>query len=578
VKGKILDGRINKMSQLALARRYRPRTFQSVIGQEVTLRALTSALDTQRLHHAYLFTGTRGVGKTTLARILAKCLNCEIAISSTPCGNCTSCRCIDEGRYNDLIEVDAASRTKVEDTRELLDNVQYLPTQGRFKIYLIDEVHMLSGHSFNALLKTLEEPPTHVKFILATTDPQKLPATILSRCLQFHLSRLPFSHIVSHLITVLNQETVSFEPKALEEIARAAEGSMRDALSLLDQALAYGQGHIHTVDVRILLGLTEKDRLIMLLSALLVGNATQVFKEINEIAKQVPDFSAVLIELITLVHHIAIAQKVPEALDDSILEREAILNLAKMVSPEEVQLYYQIALLGQRDLPYAPTAQMGFEMVLLRMLAFQPIQVEGQGNKPEGVNKHTAPNTKSLPQAPQPIITPTLMVTDKSESISEKNKDIGSFLEDSGMTPSPVIPQKLPENLQEIKQNTEEDWKRIVSELNLNGMTKELANHCVIVEWSDTAIHLIVDESQKPLLSKRNEERLQQALNQYVGKDIRLKMGAGQPTKSTPATLKKIDFNQAHQKAQNLIEADPNIQKLINHFGAQIESISAIDK
>lgn len=586
------------MSQLALARRYRPRDFQSVIGQEVVLRALISALETQRLHHAYLLTGMRGVGKTSIARILAKCLNCEIAISSTPCGKCSACQSIDAGSLSDLIEIDAASRTKVEDMRELLDNVQYLPTQARFKIYLIDEVHMLSVHSFNALLKTLEEPPAHVKFILATTDPQKLPATILSRCLQFHLPRLPFSQIVNHLMTLLNQEGVPFERPALEELARAAEGSMRDALSLLDQSLAYGRGRIQTVDIRTLLGLTEKGRLVQLLSEMLEDNAVQVFKEINEIANQSSDFSAVLVELITLIHHIAIAQKVPEALDDSILERDAILDLAARVTPEEVQLYYQIALLGQRDLPYAPTPRMGFEMVLLRMLAFQPIRIEEPEKPPSAFNNNNEQtarikeqaishvnNTENSSPVEEPLLVP-MKPTDslQPQAILEKKLDIDkskvSFTPvknpDNQRVASDVDSEKTSNVLKELP-NNEENWKQIVHKLELNGMVKELANHCVIATWSDSLIHLIVDEAQKLLLNKRNEERLKQALNLYIGKAISIKITAGQPIHNTPAVLKKNDLERAHEKAQNLIESDVNVKKIISHFDAHIESITAVD-
>jgi DNA polymerase-3 subunit gamma/tau len=330
--------------KIALARRYRPRTFETMVGQEVTLRALSNALETKRLHHAYLFTGTRGVGKTTVARILAKCLNCEKGITSTPCGQCSACQAIDKGAFVDLIEVDAASRTKVEDTRELLDNVQYLPTCGRFKIYLIDEVHMLSGHSFNALLKTLEEPPSHVKFLLATTDPQKLPVTVLSRCLQFHLWRIPTNKIAEYLANILQQEGVSFEKEALQELSRSADGSLRDALSLLDQALAYGNGHIETMAVRTLLGLTERERLVALLEAVVRGDGRGVLNEINLLAESVPDFAELLTEFQEMIHQVVIAQSVPEALDENIGGLEAIINLATKISAEELQLYYQITL------------------------------------------------------------------------------------------------------------------------------------------------------------------------------------------------------------------------------------------
>ncbi len=360
------------MSYQVLARKWRPRNFGELVGQAHVRQALTNALDNDRLHHAFLFTGTRGVGKTTIARILAKSLNCEQGISSTPCGTCSTCMEINEGRYVDLIEVDAASRTKVDETRELLENVQYAPTRGRYKVYLIDEVHMFSNSSFNALLKTLEEPPPHVKFLLATTDPQKLPVTILSRCLQFNLKHLSPEQIRNHLGMVLEKEGIEFDTPALGLIARAADGSMRDALSLLDQAIAFGGGTLRESDVRSMLGSIEQHHVIDLLNGLADGNACTLLARVAQLAEQAPDFAGVLAELTSTLHRIALAQAVPEAVNDEMADREAVLALAGRLSPEDVQLYYQIALIGRRDLPLAPTPRGGFEMVLLRMLAFRP--------------------------------------------------------------------------------------------------------------------------------------------------------------------------------------------------------------
>ena len=360
------------MSYQVLARKWRPRNFREMVGQEHVLRALINALDNDRLHHAYLFTGTRGVGKTTVARIFAKSLNCEEGLGSTPCGVCSTCREIDEGRFVDLIEVDAASRTKVEDTRELLDNVQYAPTRGRYKVYLIDEVHMLSGHSFNALLKTLEEPPPHVKFLLATTDPQKLPVTILSRCLQFSLKRMHIEQIQPHLQHILEQEGLAFEPAALLELARSADGSMRDALSLLDQAIAFGGGDLKAADVHTMLGSIDRGQVYEVLDALIQQNGKLLLQVIDQLAQQAPDFSGVLAALITALHNLAILQIVEGAEVGDIGERERLAAMATTLSPEDVQLYYQIALTGRRDLPMAPDGRSGFEMVLLRMLAFRP--------------------------------------------------------------------------------------------------------------------------------------------------------------------------------------------------------------
>jgi len=360
------------MSYQVLARKWRPRSFREMVGQTHVLKALINALDNQRLHHAYLFTGTRGVGKTTIARIIAKCLNCETGVSSTPCGQCSVCREIDEGRFVDLIEVDAASRTKVEDTRELLDNVQYAPSRGRYKVYLIDEVHMLSSHSFNALLKTLEEPPPHVKFLLATTDPQKLPVTILSRCLQFSLKNMPPERVVEHLTHVLGVENVPFEDDALWLLGRAADGSMRDAMSLTDQAIAFGEGKVLAADVRAMLGTLDHGQVYGVLQALLEGDARALLEAVRHLAEQGPDWAGVLAEVLNVLHRVAIAQALPEAVDNGQGDRDRVLALAQALPAEDVQFYYQMGLIGRRDLPLAPDPRSGFEMVLLRMLAFRP--------------------------------------------------------------------------------------------------------------------------------------------------------------------------------------------------------------
>ncbi|EPS7385386.1 DNA polymerase III subunit gamma/tau, partial [Pseudomonas aeruginosa] len=380
------------MSYQVLARKWRPRSFREMVGQTHVLKALINALDNQRLHHAYLFTGTRGVGKTTIARILAKCLNCETGVSSTPCGECSVCREIDEGRFVDLIEVDAASRTKVEDTRELLDNVQYSPTRGRYKVYLIDEVHMLSSHSFNALLKTLEEPPPHVKFLLATTDPQKLPVTILSRCLQFSLKNMPPERVVEHLTHVLGAENVPFEDDALWLLGRAADGSMRDAMSLTDQAIAFGEGKVLAADVRAMLGTLDHGQVYGVLQALLEGDARALLEAVRHLAEQGPDWGGVLAEILNVLHRVAIAQALPEAIDNGQGDRERVLALAQALPAEDVQFYYQMGLIGRRDLPLAPDPRSGFEMVLLRMLAFRPADADGVPRTPLkdlGISKAT---------------------------------------------------------------------------------------------------------------------------------------------------------------------------------------------
>lgn len=398
------------MSYQVLARKWRPRSFREMVGQTHVLKALINALDSQRLHHAYLFTGTRGVGKTTIARIIAKCLNCETGITSTPCGTCSVCREIDEGRFVDLIEIDAASRTKVEDTRELLDNVQYAPSRGRFKVYLIDEVHMLSSHSFNALLKTLEEPPPYVKFILATTDPQKLPATILSRCLQFSLKNMTPERVVEHLTHVLGVENVPFEDDALWLLGRAADGSMRDAMSLTDQAIAFGEGKVMAADVRAMLGTLDHGQVFDVLHALIEGDAKALLEAVRHLSEQGPDWNGVLSEILNVLHRVAIAQALPEGVDNGHGDRDRVLALAKALPAEDVQFYYQMGLIGRRDLPLAPDPRGGFEMVMLRMLAFRPADTADaprQPLKPVGISQATVDSAKSVAGAavvaPEPV-------------------------------------------------------------------------------------------------------------------------------------------------------------------------------
>ncbi|PKG47780.1 DNA polymerase III subunit gamma/tau [Halomonas sp. MES3-P3E] len=426
------------MSYQVLARKWRPRTFHELVGQAHVQRALVNALDQGRLHHAYLFTGTRGVGKTTLARILAKCLNCtangrgDEGITSTPCGQCDSCQAIDEGRFVDLIEVDAASRTKVEDTRELLDNVQYAPTQGRYKVYLIDEVHMLSTSSFNALLKTLEEPPPHVKFLLATTDPQKLPPTVLSRCLQFTLKHMPPERVVEHLTYVLGEEGVAFDESALWLLGKAAEGSMRDAMSLTDQAIAFGQGAVRHADVAAMLGTLDHRHILGLAEALADVDVQRLLAEVAELAEQGPDFAAVLDELSSILHRLAVAQMVPDAVDNSHGDRDVILHLASRFTAEDIQLYYQIGIQGRGDMVHAPDLRSALEMTLLRMLAFRPqgvpkpprtplpLRREPTGEAASETNTHVpVPATVSSAPTPETKTTPDIQTIPEAQSTPE---------------------------------------------------------------------------------------------------------------------------------------------------------------
>jgi DNA polymerase-3 subunit gamma/tau len=545
-----------------------------MVGQEASLRALANALDSQRLHHAYLFTGTRGVGKTSVARIIAKCLNCERGISSKPCETCSACVGITEGRFVDLIEVDAASKTKVEDTRDLLENVQYMPTRGRFKIYLIDEVHMLSGHSFNALLKTLEEPPSHVKFLLATTDPQKLPVTILSRCLQFHLKRLPFEQIVDHLKYVVQQEGVQAERAALETLSRSADGSLRDALSLLDQAIAYGMGRVLQPDVDAMLGLSETGQLIALFEALLAGDAKAVFEVIADIASISPDFQQVLSEFLILLHQIAIAGKVPEALDNSIRERDRILQLATQVSEVEIQSYYQCGLHGQRDLPYAPNPKMGFEMVLLRMLSkgeskILPVQNLRNDNKTldSRLRGNDARKEKhdSLPQNNE-VAKEAL---DSRRSLSRAESRDGN---DAVIISENKMNNNI--NVDNNINNNGDSWSGLIPKLGLTGLIHIMAQHCTLIEQKPDYFHLMLEESQKPLLNKRHEDRLQEALSQYFKKAINLKITVGSSSGETPAGLNQRLQNEAEQNARLKIENDPTVRELMQTFDAKIENVS----
>lgn len=440
------------MSYQVLARKWRPRFFDEMVGQEHVLRALINALNEGRLHHAYLFTGTRGVGKTTIARILAKCLNCEQGVSARPCGECSSCREIAEGRFVDLIEVDAASRTRVEDTRELLDNVQYAPTRGRFKVYLIDEVHMLSTHSFNALLKTLEEPPEHVKFLLATTDPQKLPVTILSRCLQFSLKNMTPERIVGYLGKVLQAESVPYDEPALWSLGRAAQGSMRDALSLTDQAIAFGEGEVHESQVNSMLGSMDRGRLFRLAEVMAKADASEILSETASMAEHSPDYDEILQGLLHIWHRASLAQVVPDAIDNAEGDREAILQLSMAMPAEDLQLCYQIALQGRQDLAMAPEPRQGFEMILLRMLAFRPApDVVPELDLASALEKKkplTAPASKGAPESDSETTTAPIKPSPISEPLTSVPPSPETSVAESAPTESQVAAPALsePEN------------------------------------------------------------------------------------------------------------------------------------
>lgn len=547
------------MSYQVLARKYRPRRFQELVGQDVVARALTHALEQNRLHHAYLFTGTRGVGKTTIARILARCLNCETGITANPCGVCSTCRDIDDGRFVDLIEVDAASRTKVEDTRELLENVQYAPTSGRYKVYLIDEVHMLSGHSFNALLKTLEEPPPHVKFILATTDPQKLPITILSRCLQFALKPMTPERIVQHLQTVLPAENVGFDEAALWLLARAAQGSMRDALSLTDQAVAFGHGRLGEADVRSLLGSIDRDLVFRVLEAVQAKDAAALMQLVAGMAEQSIDFSGAVSEVISVLHRLAVAQAVPDAIDNAEGDRDRLLQLARRLSPEDVQLFYQMALHGRRDLPLAVDARAGFEMTLLRMMLFRPLTTSDTPVIAEsGVN---VPEKKSLTSvAPAPTLRPEPQVEATPEP---------TFVPE----PVPVVEATVVSAPVEVTQPTSDwtpvSWADWVDSSGLTGGALNLARHALMQVDEQGQWQLCLSPKHQMLAAGQALTQLQtQFQAQYPQHRFALVMQ--EPSGETPASRRQRLREERLAQAETAVLADPVVKAVMTTFNAQI--------
>jgi DNA polymerase III subunit gamma/tau len=536
------------MSYQVLARKWRPRTFHDMVGQSHVLKALSNALDQDRLHHAYLFTGTRGVGKTTLARILAKCLNCEQGVSSNPCGECNACVSIDEGRFIDLIEVDAASRAKVEETRDLMDNVQYAPTNGRYKVYLIDEIHMFSNHSFNALLKTLEEPPPHVKFLLATTEPKKLPVTILSRCLQFNLSHLTNDQIAKQIEMILEQESVKFDQASVELVARGADGSMRDALSLLDQAIAYGGGALEEIQVRSMMGTIDSADLNGLIQALIDADADALLNTIETIALQSPDFDSLLSELLSLLQKIAIIQVLPENSNNELKANETLLQLANAMNKEDTQLYYQIGMMGRKDLYLAPDAKSGFEMVMIRMLAFRPM-ADGEISSKTQTLKPASSKTSSTPQA-KPAETIAIKDTPKENSVEE------------------AAPTAMP-----VKKSDDE-WHNMIEEIGLKGLTKELASNCVIKSKTENKIELALMPSQEHLLNKSQESRIEKALQAKFGEAMSLSIVLEDSDNETPAEANARMERERLKAAQNSVNNDPNVQSLLDTFNGTIDQES----
>jgi DNA polymerase III subunit gamma/tau len=529
------------MTYQVLARKWRPRSFDTLVGQDHVVRALTNALRAQRLHHAYLFTGTRGVGKTTLARILAKCLNCETGITPTPCGVCSACTEIDSGRFVDLIEVDAATNTRVEEMRQLLENAVYTPTRGRFKVYVIDEVHMLSTSAFNAMLKTLEEPPEHVKFILATTDPQKIPVTVLSRCLQFNLKQMPPPAIAAHLGGILKNEGIEADGEALELIARAAHGSMRDALSLLDQAIAYGGGKPDAAAVRGMLGSIDGDLLFAMLDALMQKNGARMVEIADRMAEQSLSFDNALNELASLLQKIALAQTVPETLEGP--DRARIEQLASALDAEEVQLCYQIAIRGRDELALAPDAYAGFTMTLLRMLAF----TSGPAAPGSASRRVEKPAVSVQKTAAKPAAAPAAAVGAAAGNAAKTNA-------------APA--------------GANGDWESMLGALGISGIARELARHCELVAVTEATVTLRLAELHRHLAGRLAQDKIQAALTAYYKRPLRLTIEIGDPASLTPAAKEKSEKEARQARAVASIEQDSFVREMVETFDARINDAS----
>ncbi|MGI9310006.1 MAG: DNA polymerase III subunit gamma/tau [bacterium] len=570
------------MSYQALARKWRPKAFDEVIGQEHVVAALRNGLDSQRVHHAFLFTGTRGVGKTTLARIFAKALNCEQGVGSTPCGECVACRGVDQGNFIDLIEVDAASRTTVDDTRELLDNVQYTPTQGRFKIYLIDEVHMLSTHSFNALLKTLEEPPEHVKFLLATTDPQKLPTTILSRCIQFNLKAMDIAQLTAQLERILSAEEIAHDPPALAILARSANGSVRDALSLLDQGIAFGDGEVRTESIRAMLGMIDDQYTLQLLTQVGDGDADDALRTIGEMAKRSADFANALDEMLTTLHNLALCQISPQAVEWKGVDAATLAELAGRIDAELLQLLYQIALIGKRDLQLAPDPRSGFEMVVLRMISFHPEHSTAQSPAPG----------KSLPENQKEVEKPAINTGNRTKNhIASANENHAK-----PMPKKDAIERKSVANADDANESPHQNadapaesradpkptleqlcegvhWATCIEQSGLGGLPRELMMNAAPVSADGDALRLTLAAAHRPLLNPDRVQQAERQLSKYLARPLKLHVALnadGAQGGETPSQQQHRANREKHKAAAQAFENDPNVQELVDLFDAEI--------
>ena len=581
------------MSYIALARKWRPRTFSQLVGQEHINKALSNSLNKNRLHHAYLFTGTRGVGKTSVARLLAKALNCEKGISAEPCLQCEACLSIEQGRFIDLIEIDGASRTRVEDTRELLENVQYVPTNGRFKIYLIDEVHMLSQHSFNALLKTLEEPPAHVKFLLATTDPQKLPITVLSRCLQFNLKHLQPDVICKHLEHILNDEQLPYDIAALELLAKAARGSMRDALSLLDQTIASSDDHLHAQDVKNILGYTQQDYALQLLQALADKDAQQLIAISKKITDEGGHYHYVVDEILSYLHQMSICQSIPNN-NPLIASEPDIIALSARFKPEDTQLFYQIGVKGTEELHLAPTLAIGFEMMMLRMHTFRPASKVATPPLAYQMSQASSSSAAAIPDV-APV--EASLSVDASLPIEESSKANASIeyeqldtmdaidlnLEYQGIEPEneQVTPNVLLEPVPIVptianEDKAETDWSQILPQLKLSGLALNAAENSELISKEGAQVILRVAKGHLSVFTAAVIKRIEQGLTSYYKEGVKLKLRSDEPVLSSPAQQRKITQDKMHEHAESSLQSDPFFQQLQEEFSAEVVKNSIV--
>ncbi|WP_448098023.1 DNA polymerase III subunit gamma/tau [Luteibacter yeojuensis] len=561
------------MSYQVLARKWRPRKFAELVGQEHVVRALTNALDSGRMHHAYLFTGTRGVGKTTIARIFAKSLNCERGESADPCGECAVCTAVDAGRFVDLLEIDAASNTGVDDVREVIENAQYAPSRGRFKVYLVDEVHMLSKPAFNALLKTLEEPPPHVKFLLATTDPQKLPVTVLSRCLKFNLKRLLPEQISGQMRHILGAEGIEYEDEAIGELAHGADGSLRDGLSLLDQAIAYGGGALRAADVRAMLGSVERGQVLGVLEALAAGDGAALMAESDRIASFSPDFAGVLDDLATVLHRVQLLQLVPGYRGEE--SDTGLASLAERMAPEDVQLYYQIATNGRRELPMAPDARIGFEMVLLRMYAFRPAEA-GQGAAPTRAPAAQPQAAPPRPAASTPASRPPAAPAPAPAPASRPQAAPAAA---PAPAPVPAAAPPAPPRPVTVDANGLPDWHEVVERANLRGPIGQLAQNCSLRGVDGESMVLALMPSHMHLAVEPLTSQMEEKVSQALGRRVRFRFVADHGNLGTPAERRAQALNEAQANAEASMEADPLVQTLKREFDARVipQSIKPVE-